>query len=326
MKIQPRANRTKKTVWGIDSVFRERVEAKADILARAMAASVAIVGAGRVGRALGRRLRELGWTIGVVTARSQASARSAVRFIGGGTAHARLTSRVTGSDLVLITTPDDTLPIVSESLARIGGAEWHGRIVLHTSGALDHDVLAALADLGASTGSLHPMQTFSARTLPSLEGIVFAVEGERRALRLARSIASSLGGIPINVPRGGKPAYHAAGAFVAGHGLALIEAATQILMCLGFTRRRAVKALLPLMRQMLDNFERLGPRAAWTGPLSRGDYATIEKHIAALRSFPREYANAYMAVSQLAGRVLPLDPDAVLEPLQKIARFQEKNK
>src|SRR5215472_8414660 len=106
-----------------------------------MEKSLAIVGAGRVGRALGRRLRELGWKIGVVVAASDASSRRAVRFIGAGKAHGGLTRNVLLSQLILITTPDDTVTGVSRELARMGGEELGGRVVLHTSGALDSRAL-----------------------------------------------------------------------------------------------------------------------------------------------------------------------------------------
>lgn len=282
-----------------------------------MAASVSIVSAGRVGRALGRRLRELGWSLGTVTARTKRRARAAVRAIGGGTAHAGLTRLVLGSDVVLITTPDDAVGRVASDLARIGGSEWRGRVVLHTSGALDREALAPLERCGASTGSLHPMQTFSGRGVPALEAIAFGVEGDRRARRMAQAIVRAMGGVAVKIEGRSKPAYHAAGALVAGHGLALMEAATQILMKIGFTRRRAARALLPLTRQMLANFERLGPRAAWTGPLSRGDYATVSKHAAALRAYPCEYGEAYAALSRLVGRVLSAKPGPALPRIDR---------
>jgi predicted short-subunit dehydrogenase-like oxidoreductase (DUF2520 family) len=81
-----------------------------------------------------------------------------------------------------------------------------------------------------------------------------------------------------------------------------------MLIKIGFTRRSAGQALLPLIRQMLDNYESLGPHAAWTGPLSRGDYATISKHAKALRRFPREYQDAYAALALLSARVLSKKP------------------
>lgn len=285
-----------------------------------MAATVSIVGAGRVGRALPRRLRELGWNIGAVVTRSTRTARAAVRAIGAGTPYAKLTRRVLAADVVLLATPDDSLRAVAAELARLGGEEWRGKVVLHTSGALDRNALAKLAQCGAATGSLHPMQTFSGRGTPRLEGVVFGIEGDHRARQVARQIARALGGVPVAIEGRRKPEYHAAGALVASLGLGLVEAATRVLMELGFTRRHAARALLPLMRQMLENFERLGPHVAWTGPLSRGDYETVEKHLEALERFPREFRDAYAAVARLTARVMLAKPVPTLQRLGRMSR------
>jgi len=282
-----------------------------------VASSIAIVGAGRVGRGLAHRLHRLGWQIGAVVTRSKATARIAVRKIGAGTAYGVATRQILSAEVVLITTPDDAIAHVAADLATLGGKEWRGKIVLHTSGALDHRVLAPLADCGAFTGSLHPLQTFSGRAIPELEGVVIAIEGHRAALRMARKIVRALAGIPVTLRGREKPAYHAAGTLVAGNALALVEAATLILMSIGFTRRQSNRSLLPLMRQMLVNFERFGPRLAWTGPLSRGDYETIARHREALRSMPREFSDAYLALSMLAARVLSTSPDIMESKLRR---------
>jgi len=287
------------------------------MLSRCMARTISIVGAGRVGRTLGKRLRELGWRIGAVVTRSPATARAACYTIGGGSPHARLTRDVLDADIILVTTPDSALTAVSTALARIGGKECRGKVVLHTSGALDRTVLAPLGRCGAATGSLHPMQTFSGRSLPKLKGVIFAVEGDPRARRAAQEIARQLGGVPVTIKSASKPAYHAAAVLVAGHALGLVEAATQLLMRAGFSRRRATAALLPLMRQMLDNFERLGPQAAWTGPVARGDFAVVAKHAKALVKYPREFREIYAALSLLAGRVLSKNPAATIQHLKR---------
>lgn len=275
-----------------------------------MSRTISIVGAGRVGQTLGKRLRKLGWRIAAVVTRSKKTSRVVARAIGAGTPHAALTRHVLDADVILVTTPDGVLEQIANTLARFTNDGIRGKIVLHTSGALDRTVLAPLARRGASTGSLHPMQTFSGRGMPRLDGVIFAVEGDRAALRTAKQIARSLGGIPVEIRGKNKPAYHAAGALVAGHGLALVEAATLTLTKLGFSRRRALEALLPLIRQMLDNYERLGPRAAWTGPISRGDYDTVTKHGRALHPYPREFNEAYAALALLAARVLSKQPAA----------------
>jgi len=343
-----------------------------------MARTISIIGAGRVGKTLGKRLRELGWRIGAVVTRSKATSRAAVRAIGAGTpysmfangfvrepfrgselqlrlnrsarsavpmrSHTRsryLLPRRAGpaeasvpafagqfvphgllaADVILFATPDHALAGVAKSLARAirktGGNACRGKVILHTSGALDRAVLAPLARLGAATGSLHPMQTFSGRGVPRLEGVTFAVEGDPKARRAAMGIARALGGVPISIDSRDKPVYHAAAVLAAGSGFPLIESALQMLMRIGFTRSRAMQTLLPLTRQMLDNIERLGPRAAWTRPISRGDYAVVAKHARALRLYPRELRQSYAALALLAGRVLSKKPAATVGRLKR---------
>jgi predicted short-subunit dehydrogenase-like oxidoreductase (DUF2520 family) len=283
-----------------------------------MGRTISIVGAGRVGTTLARRLRQLGWHVGTVVTRSHRTARAAVRAIGTGNPLSAIGPEISQARVILLTTPDDAMPAAVDSLAKIRAGKWRSKVVLHTSGALDRSVLDPLARLGASTGSLHPMQTFSGRNLPKLNGVTFAVEGDAKALRMAKQIARSLGGVPIVISRGNKPAYHATAVLAAGSGFALIEAAVQMLERIGFTRRRALETLLPLTRQMLDNVERIGPRAAWTGPLSRGDFAVVAKHVRALRKYPREFQESYAALALLAARVLAKDPDATLRKLRSV--------
>lgn len=286
-----------------------------------MASVVSIVGAGRVGRALGKRLRELGWKIGVVTARSEATAKRAVRFIGAGQPHGRLTREVLPARVILVATPDDALGEVARELARIGGEELAGKIVLHTSGARDSRVLEPVRSLGAAVGSLHPLQTFSGVGVPPLAGRVFAIEGDAAALRMARQITRALGGVPVRIPGEKKPLYHAACALAAGHLLAVMEAATRALLSIGMKRREAVRALLPLTRQVLQNFERLGPSAAWTGPLSRRDYNVVGLHAEALRDLPPEFAAAHQALARLGAVVLARHPEEALAALERV--FQQ---
>jgi predicted short-subunit dehydrogenase-like oxidoreductase (DUF2520 family) len=281
--------------------------------------SLAIIGAGRVGSALGHQLRERGWKIGAVVTRSAASARRAVRFIGAGQACAGMTRQIFASRVILIATPDDEIANVAQELARISEEELRAKVVLHTSGARDSAVLEAVRVRGAKVGSMHPLQSFSGVAVPSLEGKLFAIEGETQAVRVARRIARALGGSPVRLAGSKKLLYHAAAAMAAGHVLAVEEAAIQLLVSLGMKRSETVRAVLPLTRQVLENFERLGPRAAWTGPLSRGDYKVVRAHSDALRESPNEFVQAYEALNRLAARVLAKDAAGMLIELEKIA-------
>jgi predicted short-subunit dehydrogenase-like oxidoreductase (DUF2520 family) len=283
-----------------------------------MPETVSIVGAGRVGRALGRRLHELGWRVGGVTGRSISTARAAVRAIGAGQPLDAPTHQVLNSRVVLITTPDGVIEGVAKNLAQLGGKEWCGKVVLHTSGALDSSVLQPLADLGAATGSMHPMQTFSNQNFPDLANCIFGIDGCPAALQAARKMIHQMGGVAVRLSGANKAAYHAAGSFACAYVLALMETATRLLMTQGFKRRQAMRALLPLTRQTLDNFERVGPLAAWTGPLTRGDFSTIERHVKALADFEPEYLEAYKTLSRLTAGALAAKPGALLRQLDRI--------
>ena len=123
--------------------------------------------------------------------------------------------------------------------------------------------------------------------------------------------------VPVRLHGSDKLAYHAANVLVAGHVLALLEAGVTVLSQTGFSRRQASGALLRLTRQIVQNFERFGPAASWTGPAARGDFGTIAAHARALRSFPREYQEAYAAVHRLGARVLARQPEKMLAQLEQ---------
>jgi predicted short-subunit dehydrogenase-like oxidoreductase (DUF2520 family) len=291
-----------------------------------MLKSLAIVGAGRVGRALGKRLREEGWRLGAVVARSAGSAARAVRFIGAGHAQAGISARILLAHVILVATPDDQIAAVVRDMVALldeaATSELRGHVILHTSGALDSHVLHPLRCFGAAVGSLHPLQTFSGVRIPPLQGKCFAIEGDDLALRTARALVRSLGGRAIKIGAEKKILYHAAAALAAGHVLAIEEAASRMLMSAGMSRRQAARSLVSLSRQVLDNFERLGGRAAWTGPLARGDYRVVLAHGQAMSGLPVEYARAYEALNRLGARVLASNTKSTLARLDKLVVAQ----
>jgi len=283
----------------------------------AMKYGISIVGAGRVGRALGHRLRRSGWAIQAVVTRSPSTARRAVRSIGAGRAYAEMSVGVFSASVILIAVPDSAIDDTVKRLASFGSEHLQRTTVLHTSGALSSGSLAHLRDFGAAVGSLHPLQTFSGVGIPAVEGRVFAIEGDPRAVRVARKITRTLGGQAFQLNATAKPLYHAAAALAAGQVLALVESALQLFISIGMKRREALKALLPLTGQVLENLQRIGPRAAWTGPLARGDYGVIELHEKSLQAAAPEYLEAYRAMNRLAARVLARDPATVISELAK---------
>ncbi len=226
---------------------------------------------------------------------------------------------IAAASAILLTVPDDAIAAVAAELAQSAGEDLRGKVVLHTSGALEASVLMPLQFWGATVGSMHPLQSFNGVSVPPLEGKVFAIEGDEPAVRVARKMARSLGGVPVGISAEKKPLYHAAGGFAAGLCLALEEAGVRVLMNAGLKRREAARALVSLTRQVLENYEKLGPRKAWTGPLARGDFGVISAHENALAGMRPEYLDAYHAVSRLAAQVLSHNPVATLRELDTIS-------
>ena len=218
-----------------------------------------------------------------------------------------------------IATPDRVIADVAADLAHLGGNEWRGKVVLLTLRCAGFfGAPSSGCAWGASTGSIHPMQTFSGQGVPDLAGIVFGIDGNPAALKVARKMIRQMGGVAVRLSKSNKAAYHAAGTFACANVLVLVETATRLLMSQGFKRRQAARALLALTRQTLDNLERIGPRTAWTGPMTRGDFATMQRHVGALSDFPPEYLDAYKALSRLTALVLSDDPGALLQKLEAI--------
>ncbi len=267
--------------------------------------TIAIVGAGSVGRAFGRGLSDAGWNIAAVVARTQARAAEGVRAIGAGRAFHSLTRLVIAADVLLLTTRENALAPVSKELARLGGEEWRGKIVLHTGGTLNREVLAPLEKCGAATGSITPMQFFGRRAKTSFDGIMFAVEGSPTAIRMARKIARAVGGLPILVRSQKKANCGTAKEMVTAQALALVDAGVRLLMDAGFSRRQAARAGLHLSRAALHNFEQYGGADAWNAATSSGDANAVAKQLRSLAEFPGEFAAAYSSAERLGESLFP---------------------
>lgn len=279
-----------------------------------MIKTLSIVGAGRLGRTLGRCLRELGWKIGILPGRTLARARKSTQIIGVGRAHVGITAELAASGTILLTVPDDAIAIVAHELACVGGESLRGSIVLNSSGALDAGALAAVRNCVAHAGSMHPLRTFSGVNYPPLERRVFTIEGDDKPVKFARCIARELGGILYNVSKKKKVICHAAGAFASGPG-----GARRDLMNTGMRRNEPVRVLVPLTRQVLENYEKLGAQKARTGPRSRGDYGVVSVHEDAFAKYQLEFLETCRVLCRQAARVLSSNREVVLGELDKIS-------
>lgn len=264
---------------------------------------IAIVGVGNLGNALAISLRAAGYEVSEIVSRegkvSRRRAKALARRVG---AHAALvgdpeiTARV-----VWLCVPDREIASCAKSLA---AWNWKERIALHSSGVLSSDELGSLRRRGARVVSLHPLMTFVPGVAPALARVPFAVEGDSSAVRVARRIARDLGGAAFVIQKKHKAAYHAWGAFASPLLLSELVTGERVAELAGIPREAARKMMLPIIRQTLANYVERGPAGAFSGPIIRGDAATLKKHLRILRTVP-EAREAYLALVRSALKNLP---------------------
>jgi predicted short-subunit dehydrogenase-like oxidoreductase (DUF2520 family) len=173
--------------------------------------------------------------------------------------------------------------------------------VLHLSGVHTRDILAPLNETGAALGSLHPLQTI---TEPSQAGVRWrgayaAIEGDARALQEAERLCGLLGLVPVRLPGSAKAAYHAAAVVASNYVVVLADIAARIAAAGGVPGEAAERMYLPLLRGAAENLQRQLPVDALTGPIRRGDAATLRRHLAAL-SEPERSLYARLGLHALA--------------------------
>lgn len=248
---------------------------------------VSIVGTGRLGTALAIALVQQGYSIGALVARRRESARRAAALLDVPTRVMAVKELVDlpVPEVLMIATPDDQIAKVAETLAKLDWDTPRPSTVLHTSGALSSAVLAPLRDQNWSTGSLHPLASVSEPKAGArlLRGAFWCVEGDKRAVRLARTIVADLDGKSFSINSEKKPLYHAAAVMASGNVTALFDLAIEMLSECGLNRKQAQDALTPLLVSAVRNLEQLDPSRALTGTFARGDVETVKRHLAVLK-------------------------------------------
>lgn len=283
---------------------------------------VALVGAGALGSVLARRLHEAGYPVAAVVSRTEALARALAEAIPGAVATPPGAALPASVRLVICCVPDDALPDVAARLARLDHP-WPATVVAHTSGVLTAGVLAPLIERGAAAMSFHPMQTFPPNAEPSVfDGIVVGVEGAAPAVAVGRQLARDLGARAVELAAEDKARYHLAASVASNFLVTLMALAGEVLGSIGLTRPEGAALMQPLVEGTLRNMRDNLPEDVLTGPIARGDAATVALHTQALAAHLPHLLPVYTALATEAVRVAvrgahlsPEDAQRVLETL-----------
>ena len=294
--------------------------------ASASGPAIGIAGAGRVGQAMGRLLRERGARVVALAGRNSARTAAAAAFIGPGVVPVSYAELPAEATHLLIAVPDQALMSVAGQLAAAlpyDPLDALSRVFLHTCGARGVEALAALSATGAMCGVLHPLQTFATpqQGVQALPGAAFAYSGSPEAAEWAAELVMLLGGEILRLRSGTQPLYHAAAVLASNCVTALVDSAMQLLAQAGLDQTEALRVLSPLLLASANNTALLGPENALTGPIERGDAETITAHLRALASAPEGVRSLYRAAGlQTVALARRKHPDSNFDAIEALLR------
>ena len=253
-----------------------------------------LAGPGRAGLAITSAAVDAGHrVVGVLARDREASIAAADRLAA---ASLSWDEPLPPADLLLIAVRDDAIRSVAELLSgRVGAVAG----AVHLSGLTS---VEALGSLEIPVGSFHPLQTLPTPEAGArrLAGAWIAVTGDDDLLsdRLF-ALAASLGAQPFELEDVEKPLYHAAAAAAANFPLAALSMARRLFEAAGVD----FEAAHPLIEAVVDNALAMGPEAALTGPVARGDIGTVRAQLEAVRRATPDLAADFEAAVRATAKV-----------------------
>ena len=225
-----------------------------------------------------------------------------VRIVGTGRAGSALAARLReqglavtagrealgDAELVVLAVPDG---LISEVAREVAIGPW----VAHVSGATSVMALAP----HERRFCVHPLQTLTTDRGPEqLDGAWAALTFENaEAGAVAHWLAGQLGLQPFELADRDKALYHAGAAVASNFLVTLYRVAASLLSESG----APPEALVPLMRRVIENGFQL------TGPIARGDWATVDAHLAAIRERAPDVEPVYRALADATRQVADQD-------------------
>ena len=260
-----------------------------------------IAGAGPVATALAGALRLGGVPVLGLWARRAAPARAAGSIAGVAAFSSAPPDVLLETEVVILAVRDPVITEVAQMLLGTGLINKR-HVLLHCAGASSaKELLGAVADKVAGIGTLHPLSAIAdgKAAMRALKGTVFGVEGDEVGRATASKLVAAMSGIVLALDGAQMAAYHAAAALASNYIVATLDAAAAALASAGVAPDKAAKALIPLAEGALKNVAVHGTVGGLTGPVRRGDAATVARHLEALRDRP-DIVEIYRALARRA--------------------------
>jgi predicted short-subunit dehydrogenase-like oxidoreductase (DUF2520 family) len=285
---------------------------------------IGIIGAGKVGIALGHVLQNKGFAVVAVASRRKEPIELARKYIPGNCMYTdNVSDVVREADVIAVTTQDREIHAVALEIFQ-KTEKLEQKLFFHTSGAHMATELSPLDQAGALLGSLHPLQTFPDVNsgIVALPGTYIFIEGDERAIPVLDLLGSSIGLKTVKIESKNKVLYHLSAVFVCNLLTALMHTGEGIVNRIGIE----LTPFFPIIETTLKNIENKGPLLSLTGPIVRGDAETVATHLKAIQGMePQEsvYRLLSTVALEMAGERKTLKPDEI-EKLKSLLKNSDQ--
>ncbi len=256
--------------------------------------NIAIYGPGRAGGALALAFGAAGHHVTHILGRDPAAVAQL---------DAMVETSGSAPDLLVLAVTDDAIPTITPRMVESAGLPMSVPAVVHVSGAVPVAALDSWSEVGTLTGSFHPLQTLPNPSVGAehLAGSFIGITADEPLATILGDLARTIGATPIRIDDAHKPLYHAAAAAAANFVVASLAMSERLLATAGVDR----SAIRPLVEAIVENSFALGPGDALTGPIARGDVATVERQLLAVREHAPDLYTPFLemcrATAEIAG-------------------------
>ena len=254
---------------------------------------IGFIGAGLVGTSLGIYFKNNRLDVVGYYSRSKSSSERA-SILTDSIAFDSLQELADNSEILFITTPDDAIEEVSNTLCQKNLVK-QGHIIIHTSGVHTSESLKNTKERRAFCYSLHPLFPFSTieHSVKLLKNAFFTLEGDAEKIEEVEKIIKTCGNPYFIISKEQKPLYHAGASVVSNYLVTLLDFGFKFFKKVGLQEEETIKALFALITATIENVKNNGTVRALTGPIARGDAGTIAKHKKAISEFAPELDELY---------------------------------
>ncbi len=218
-------------------------------------------------------------------------------------------------DVIFLAVPDDAITPIANSLAS-NGLNWTNKSVVHCSGNLSSDALKALSDVDCTTASMHPIQTFKrGDKADRFEGIFINLEGNSEVIKFLDDLVKKMVANSVVLTKYQKSILHIAAVFSSNYLVALMHQTEKILNRAELNE--GISLLEQLINQTLQNVLDKGTVEALTGPISRGDVNSVQKHLELIEGDPSS-KKLYKMMGRIAIEITAQRKEVQPEKLQQL--------